>query len=189
MTVVMRTDISGTNKESYYFAEDFDPSQFIIYDWQDLDQFAENFYKDEYQIHGVTAVVKTGQGVSDDGKMFTFTLQFPTVTHNLQKVDYKAPTCTEDGNIEYWSCKNCGKYFSDENGTNEITLEDTILPATGCNGSSTYPPIIADTIHGNVTTSPTYPYFGQTVIIRPNPDEGYEVDEVIVTDSREMTCK
>lgn len=184
LTVVMRTDISGTNKESYYFAEDFDPSQFIIYDWQDLDQFAENFYKDEYQIHGVTAVVKTGQGVSDDGKMFTFTLQFPTVTHNLQKVDYKAPTCTEDGNIEYWSCKNCGKYFSDENGTNEITLEDTILPATGCNGSSTYPPIIADTIHGNVTTSPTYPYFGQTVIIRPNPDEGYEVDEVIVTDSQ-----
>ena len=45
LTVVMRTDISGTNKESYYFAEDFDPSQFIIYDWQDLDQFAENFYK------------------------------------------------------------------------------------------------------------------------------------------------
>ena len=184
LTVVMRTDISGTNKESYYFAEDFDPSQFIIYDWQDLDQFAENFYKDEYQIDGVTAVVKTGQGVSDDGKMFTFTLQFPTVTHNLQKVDYKAPTCTENGNIEYWFCKNCGKYFSDENGTNEITLEDTILPATGCNGSSTYPPIIADTIHGNVTTSPTYPYFGQTVIIRPNPDEGYEVDEVIVTDSQ-----
>ena len=133
LTVVMRTDISGTNKESYYFAEDFDPSQFIIYDWQDLDQFAENFYKDEYQIHGVTAVVKTGQGVSDDGKMFTFTLQFPTVTHNLQKVDYKAPTCTVEGNEEYWYCKNCGKYFSDAEGENEITSESTVIPATGHN--------------------------------------------------------
>ena len=135
LTVVMRTDISGTNKESYYFAEDFDPSQFIIYDWQDLEQFAENFYKDEYQIDGVTAVVKTGQGVSDDGKMFTFTLQFPTVTHNLQKVDYKAPTCTAEGNEEYWYCKNCGKYFSDAEGENEITSESTVIPATGHNWS------------------------------------------------------
>ena len=133
LTIVMRTDISGTNKESYYFAEDFDPRQFIIYDWQDLEQLAENFYKDEYQIDGVTAVLKTGQGVSDDGKMFTFTLQFPTVTHNLQKVDYKAPTCTEPGNKEYWYCENCGKYFFDENGANETTSKQTVIPATGHN--------------------------------------------------------
>ncbi|MBM6921872.1 DUF1565 domain-containing protein [Phocea massiliensis] len=133
LTVVMRTDISGTNRDSYYFAEDFDPSQFIIYDWQDLNQFAENFYKEEYQIDGVTAVVKTGQGVSDDGKTFTFTLQFPAVTHNLQKVDYKAPTCTAEGNEEYWFCKNCNKYFFDENATEETTLEQTIIPATGHN--------------------------------------------------------
>lgn len=133
LTVVMRTDISGTNKESYYFAEDFDPSQFIIYDWQDLEQFAENFYKDEYQIDGVTSVVKTGQGVSNDGKIFTFTLQFPAVTHNLQKVDYKAPTCTVEGNEEYWFCKNCNKYFFDENATKETTLEQTVIPATGHN--------------------------------------------------------
>ena len=135
LTIVMRTDISGTNRKSYYFAEDFDPSQFIIYDWQDLNQFAENFYKDEYQIDGVTAVVKTGQGVSNDGKIFTFTLQFPAVTHNLQKVDYKAPTCTVEGNEEYWYCKNCGKYFSDAEGENEITSESTVIPATGHNWS------------------------------------------------------
>lgn len=133
LTIVMETDISGTNRESYYFTEDFDPSQFIIYDWQDLEQFAENFYKDEYQIDGVTAVVKTGQGVSNDGKIFTFTLQFPAVTHNLQKVDYKAPTCTVEGNEEYWFCKNCNKYFFDENATEETTLEQTVIPATGHN--------------------------------------------------------
>ena len=135
LTIVMETDISGTNRDSYYFTEDFDPSQFIIYDWQDLEQFAENFYKDEYQIDGVTAIVKTGQGVSNDGKIFTFTLQFPAVTHNLQKVDYKAPTCTVEGNEEYWYCKNCGKYFSDAEGENEITSESTVIPATGHNWS------------------------------------------------------
>lgn len=40
--------------------------------------------------------------------------------HSLEyhaKVD---PTCTTDGNIEYWSCSGCGKNFSDENGTTEI---------------------------------------------------------------------
>ena len=32
-------------------------------------------------------------------------------SHKLTKVDAKAPTCTEDGNKEYWTCKHCGKYF------------------------------------------------------------------------------
>ena len=40
-----------------------------------------------------------------------------------------APTCEEDGNIEYWTCERCGKHFSDETGTTEIT--DVTIPATG----------------------------------------------------------
>lgn len=50
---------------------------------------------------------------------------------NLVKTEDKAPNCTEDGNIEYWYCENCGKYFSDENATAEITLAETVVPATG----------------------------------------------------------
>ncbi len=52
-------------------------------------------------------------------------------THNLNMVDESAPTCTEDGNIEYWVCSKCGKYFRDKEGNNEISLEDTVVPATG----------------------------------------------------------
>ena len=40
--------------------------------------------------------------------------------HKLTKTDAKAATCTEAGNEAYWTCSGCGKYFSDENGTNEI---------------------------------------------------------------------
>ena len=34
-----------------------------------------------------------------------------------------------DGNIEYWYCDACGKYYSDEEASNEISYEDTVIPA------------------------------------------------------------
>ncbi len=51
--------------------------------------------------------------------------------HKLTKTEAKAPTCTEDGNKEYWTCSACKKYFSDAEGKNEISLDDTVIPATG----------------------------------------------------------
>ena len=47
--------------------------------------------------------------------------------HNLEKVPAKAATVTETGNKEYWHCKDCGKYFADENGENEIELANTVI--------------------------------------------------------------
>ena len=53
-----------------------------------------------------------------------------TVTHGpLTKTEAKAPTCTEDGNTEYWTCEICKKIFSDAEGNTELT--DTAIPATG----------------------------------------------------------
>ena len=54
-------------------------------------------------------------------------------SHKLTKVEAKAPTCTEDGNKEYWTCEHCGKYFLSDD-TNPATakaveLSETILPA------------------------------------------------------------
>lgn len=50
-------------------------------------------------------------------------------THNLTKIDKKVPTCTENGCEEYYICE-CGKMFSDENGTTEIN-KINILSAIG----------------------------------------------------------
>lgn len=48
--------------------------------------------------------------------------------HTLIKVDATEPSCTENGNIEYWHCTDpdCGKNFEDETGTKELT--DVIIP-------------------------------------------------------------
>ena len=46
--------------------------------------------------------------------------------HNLENISAKAASVTETGNKEYWHCLDCGKYSADENGTNEIKLDDTV---------------------------------------------------------------
>ena len=50
-----------------------------------------------------------------------------------------AATCSVDGNILYYSCDHCDKYFSDENGENEITDKSSvILNATGHSFTNQY---------------------------------------------------
>ena len=44
-----------------------------------------------------------------------------TITHEMTHHDAVAPKCTEDGNVEYWSCGNCNKNFGDEQGNTELT--------------------------------------------------------------------
>ena len=52
-------------------------------------------------------------------------------THELEHHEAVPPTCGADGNTEYWRCTICGKYFSDAQGQNQISLADTVVPATG----------------------------------------------------------
>ena len=55
----------------------------------------------------------------------------PAAGHTLTKTEAQAPTCTEAGNEAYWTCGTCGKYFSDGEGKEEITLDSTVLSALG----------------------------------------------------------
>ena len=52
-------------------------------------------------------------------------------THILEIIPAKAATADQDGNIAYWRCTVCGKYFIDGHAAKEISLEDTVIPATG----------------------------------------------------------
>ena len=45
---------------------------------------------------------------------------------NLKHFPVKAATKTTEGNIEYWYCEGCGKYFSDKDGTKGIKKADTV---------------------------------------------------------------
>ena len=48
---------------------------------------------------------------------------------NLTHVDAVPATCSTDGNIEYWVCTDCGRYFADDACTTEITADETVTTA------------------------------------------------------------
>lgn len=59
--------------------------------------------------------------------------QYPIIkpcAHIMQATAAKNATCTENGNKPYWHCTKCDKYFLDEAGKTETTLEATVIPAS-----------------------------------------------------------
>ena len=60
---------------------------------------------------------------------------------DLKHFPAKAATEDAEGNIEYWYCEGCNKYYSDKDGTKEIKKADTVTaklpksPPTGDNSS------------------------------------------------------
>lgn len=68
----------------------------------------------------ITAAAADGSGKSASCSV--------TVTHgNMVHTPKKDATCTADGNEEYWYCSDCEKYFKDEKGEHEITLDETVI--------------------------------------------------------------
>ena len=47
--------------------------------------------------------------------------------HKPVLVKAEEATAAKEGNIEYYYCENCGKYYSDETGTKEIAKEATVI--------------------------------------------------------------
>lgn len=45
----------------------------------------------------------------------------------LEHIEAKSATTEAEGNIEYWYCEGCNKYFSDKDGKTEIKLSDTVI--------------------------------------------------------------
>ena len=50
--------------------------------------------------------------------------------NNLMSVYAVKPTCTKDGNIDYYVC-SCGKLFADSNASVALTEADIVIPAAG----------------------------------------------------------
>ena len=65
-------------------------------------------------------------GAGDD--VISYTVNFFELSHTLEYIPKRSATTTSEGNIEYWYCGKCGKYFSDVKTTKEITLADTVIP-------------------------------------------------------------
>ena len=55
----------------------------------------------------------------------------PICAHTgMLEVEAKPAGCTQPGNIAYWYCGQCDRYFSDPEWATQIRLEDTVLEAT-----------------------------------------------------------
>lgn len=81
-----------------------------------------------YHFHGW----KVGDIIYDGGSTVALDPDSPVAEPyfiELEHHDVVEPTCTEEGNIEYWKCPECGKLFTDsyaENSVNSVSV-----PLTG----------------------------------------------------------
>ena len=81
---------------------------------------------------GITASLAISDGAMGDGYVIDeVKSEGLTLAHTLTKTEATSATCTEPGNVEYWTCDACGKHFNDENGATEIEESKWIIPATG----------------------------------------------------------
>lgn len=58
---------------------------------------------------------------------------------DLKYIPAKAATWVAEGNIEYWYCEGCGRYFSDRDGTKEIRRADTVTAKRKSSSASAKP--------------------------------------------------
>jgi hypothetical protein len=58
------------------------------------------------------------------------------VHKGLKLVEGKAATKAEEGNIEYWHCEDCDRYYIEDNGYVEIEKADTVIAKIADNNNS-----------------------------------------------------
>ena len=74
-------------------------------------------YKFEINVAGSSSYAETT--LQDESWKFTIAY------HKLQKVNAKDATCTDEGNIEYYKCSECGLCFKNSDGIESLTEDAT----------------------------------------------------------------
>ncbi len=111
--------------------------------------------------------------------------------HALAYHERVAPTYSAEGRAAHYACVVCGKLFLDEAAEQPVSAEGLVIPklerpqnppATPSEPES--PALeIAETRHGVVVVSTAHPDYGEVVTIVPQPESGYVVETVTVTDA------
>ena len=90
LTITLSTDVY--DNPFSHFDGTFDASKLKICTWADTDEMSR--FDDELVNAAVTCLVKEGQGVSDDGRTFVFTVRYPEVTRLAQQITVDTETRT-----------------------------------------------------------------------------------------------
>lgn len=111
--------------------------------------------------------------------------------HSLAYHERVAPTYGAEGRAAHYACAVCGELFLDEAAEQPVSAETLVIPKLE---RPQNPPVtrpepesptleIAETAHGAVVVSTAHPDYGEVVTIVPQPEPGYAVEAVTVTDA------
>lgn len=111
--------------------------------------------------------------------------------HSLAYHERVAPTYGAEGRAAHYACAVCGELFLDEAAEQPVSAEALVIPKLE---RPQNPPVtrpepesptleIAETAHGAVVVSTAHPDYGEVVTIVPQPESGYVVEAVTVTDA------
>lgn len=111
--------------------------------------------------------------------------------HSLAYHERVAPTYGAEGREAHYACAVCGALFLDAAAEQLVSAEALVIPKLE---RPQNPPVtrpepesptleIAETAHGAVVVSTAHPDYGEVVTIVPQPEPGYAVEAVTVTDA------
>lgn len=111
--------------------------------------------------------------------------------HSLVYHERVAPTYGEEGRAAHYACAVCGALFLDAAAEQPVSAKALVIPKLERPQNPPTTPSepaspaleIAETAHGSVTVSTAHPDYGEVVTIVPQPESGYAVEAVMVTDA------
>ena len=165
----------GASADLYEGGGSFNKGDFLTIKYVDEDDIVIDR---KYYLNGVESKVDTGYSclTDPDADNVITARKDHAFTHH----DAVAHTCTTDGNVEYWECSVCGKNFSDDNGTTQIT--NIVDPAPGHNWDTAY--ASNETHHWHNCTNANCP------ITEDDQKDGYAVHTpgAAATETTPQTC-
>ena len=126
-----------------------------------------------------------------DGKREIESVTIAASGHALAYHERVAPTYGAEGRAAHYACAVCGALFLDAAAEQPVSTESLVLPKLERPQNPPTTPSepaspaleIAETAHGAVVVSTAHPDYGEVVTIVPQPESGYAVEAVMVTDA------
>ena len=112
--IIDNSDLTGNTTRGYCYSSDYIKTLTL---------------KKSIIIEPEGAVIKGGTVYESDGT--TIAKNVTIKAYDLKEVPAKEPTCSDEGNIKYYTEKYTGKLFADADAETEIKLEDTVVEAKG----------------------------------------------------------
>ncbi len=126
-----------------------------------------------------------------DGKQELESVTITASGHSLAYHERVAPTYSAEGRAAHYACVVCGALFLDAAAEQPVSAEALVIPKLERPQNPPSTPSqpespaleIAETTHGVVVVSTAHPDYGEVVTIVPQPESGYVVETVTVTDA------